>query len=94
MKKATNTIKDVFDDLNSHLSVSSSPLLSDIILSSPSPTTQDHRDIITPFPDTQFQESISDNDIKAGIIASMSLDQKLNLLQKRQRFMDRMRYDI
>ena len=91
MKTATNTIKDVFDDLNSHLSVSPSSLISNIILSSPSPISHDRRDIITPCPDTQGHESISDNDIKAGVISSMTLDQKLNLLQKRQRFMDRMR---
>ena len=87
----TNTIKDVFDDLNSHLSVPSSPLISDIIVRSPTPSIHENRDRFTPCPETQISASISDNDLQAGIIASMTLDQKLNLLQKRQRFMDRMR---
>ena len=93
MKKATNKIKDVFDDLNSHLSLSSSPLVSDLVLSSPSsPNMNDQRQLLSPsfeFPNQNI--TISDDEIKAGIIASMTLDQKLGLLQKKQRFNDRMR---
>ena len=93
VKKATNKIKDVFDDLNSHLSLSSSPLVSDLVLSSPSsPNMNDQRQLLSPsfeFPNQNI--TITDDEIKAGIIASMTLDQKLGLLQKKQRFNDRMR---
>ena len=93
VKQATNQIKDVFDDLNSHLSISSSPLMSDLVLSSPSSPNMNHqRELFSPSFDFPSQSlAVSDNEIKAGIIASMTLDQKLGLLQRRQRFNDRMR---
>ena len=52
----------------------------------------DQRQLLSPsfeFPNQNI--TISDDEIKAGIIASMTLDQKLGLLQKKQRFNDRMR---
>ena len=93
VKTATSKIKDVFDDLNSHLSISSSPVISDLVRSTPSsPSMNDQREFISPTFDFPLQSfTITENDIKAGIIASMTLDQKLGLLQKRQRFNDRMR---
>ena len=91
VKRITNKIKDVFDDLTSHLTISSSPILPELILRSPSPTVKEQNTICTPSSDIPYQVSLSDDEIKAGILASMTLDQKLGLLQKRQRLMDRMR---
>ena len=90
-KTAVNTITEVFSDLNSHLSTSESPLVSDLILSSPSPSFQDQSDVLISTSDNTYQMRITDDEIKAGIIASMTLDQKLKLLQKRQRLIERMR---
>lgn len=91
VKRITNKIKDVFDDLTSHLTISSSPILPELILRSPSPNITERNTMCTPSPDIPYQVSLSDDEIKAGILASMTLDQKLGLLQKRQRLMDRMR---
>ena len=92
VKRITNKIKDVFDDLTSHLTISSSPILPELILRSPSPNIKQENTIcVTPSSDIPYQVSLSDDEIKAGILASMTLDQKLGLLQKRQRLIDRMR---
>ena len=67
--------------------------MSDLVLSTPSsPNMNERRELLSPcfeFPNQSL--AVSDNEIKAGIIASMTLDQKLGLLQRRQRFNDRMR---
>ena len=63
------------------------------MLTSPSPiSNQDQNEMFSSNNIGSQQEiRLSGDDIKAEIIASLTLDQKLQLLQKRQRLLERIR---